>query len=71
MMVYYTTTDVIIFLIYVDDILVTRSNYNQIQLVITKLNTTFKLQDLGDVGFFLGIVVAKVNDDLHLRKKIC
>lgn len=42
-------------LIYVDDILLTRSSPSLIQSVITKLTGIFSLKQLGTLNYFLGI----------------
>jgi hypothetical protein len=44
-------------LVYVDDILLTRSNSALLHRLITLLQTEFKLRDMGFVHFFLGIEV--------------
>lgn len=67
-MVYHIEKDVIIFLIYVDDILVIGNNKSLIQTMISKLNNVFYLKDLGDMSLFLGLEVAKVVYGLHLSQ---
>ena len=44
-------------LVYVDDILLTKSNSAVLHRLITLLQSEFKLRDLGFVHFFLGIEV--------------
>lgn len=67
-MVYHIEKDVIIFLIYADDILVIGNNNSLIQTMISKLNNVFYLKDLGDMSLFLGLEVAKVVYGLHLSQ---
>ncbi|KAH9689176.1 retrovirus-related pol polyprotein from transposon RE1 [Citrus sinensis] len=55
-------------LVYVDDIIVTGSDSTQIQQVITNLQTTFALKDLGELHYFLGIQVTKTATGLHLSQ---
>ncbi|KAH9793062.1 retrovirus-related pol polyprotein from transposon RE1 [Citrus sinensis] len=55
-------------LVYVDDIIVTGSDSEQIQQVITNLQTTFALKDLRELHFFLGIQVTKTDTGLHLSQ---
>lgn len=45
----------VVFLIYVDDILITGNDNQFIQQLICKFNTTFTLKDLSELSFFLGI----------------
>lgn len=50
-------SEVAIMLVYVDDILFTRSDITLLQNVKIVLKTTFKIKDLGDLKYFLGIEV--------------
>ena len=59
---------ILLVLVYVDDIIVTGSDFAQIQQVITNLQTTFALKDLGELHFFLGIQVTKTDTCLHLSQ---
>ena len=51
--IYRSSKDLILFLIYVDDIIVTSPNPNSINTFITTLQTNFALKDLGPLHFFL------------------
>lgn len=42
-------------LVYVDDIFITGSSINEIQSLVTQLNTALSLKDLGNLSSFLGI----------------
>ncbi|PKU74614.1 Retrovirus-related Pol polyprotein from transposon TNT 1-94 [Dendrobium catenatum] len=53
-------------LIYVDDILITGNDSNQIQMVLRHLQAAFKLKQLGDIVLFLGIQVIKTNNGYFL-----
>ena len=53
-------------LIYVDDILVTGTDPSLIQSPIQKLQTEFKMKDLGPLGYFLGIQASRDSSGLHL-----
>ncbi|RVW58434.1 Retrovirus-related Pol polyprotein from transposon RE1 [Vitis vinifera] len=55
-------------LIYVDDILVTGTDPSLIQSLIQKLQTEFKMKDLGPLGYFLGIQASRDSSGLHLRQ---
>ncbi|KAH9736625.1 retrovirus-related pol polyprotein from transposon RE1 [Citrus sinensis] len=55
-------------LVYVDDIIVTGSSSCLIQQVISNLQSTFALKDLGELNYFLGIQVVKNSSGLHLSQ---
>jgi hypothetical protein len=55
-------------LIYVDDILITGTSLSHIASVIHQLQQVFKLQDLGNLHFFLGIQAVRSYQGLHLRQ---
>lgn len=56
----------IIFLVYVDDIIVTGTHLDSIQTLIVHLQSQFALKDLGPLHYFLGIEVSSHNNGLHL-----
>ena len=60
----------LIILIYVDDIIVTRTSSNLIECFITQLNENFALKDLGKLHYFLGIEVAGFVDGYLLFSQI-
>lgn len=45
-------------LVYVDDIIITRSSFSNIQQLISKFNTEFSLKQLGALDSFQGIEVS-------------
>jgi hypothetical protein len=55
-------------LIYVDDILFTRTSTSHIDSVIAKLHQVFKLKDLGNLSYFLGIHAVRSSQGLHLQQ---
>jgi hypothetical protein len=55
-------------LIYVDDILFTETSTSHIASVIAKLQQVFKLKDLGNLSYFLGIQAVRSSQGLHLRQ---
>ena len=61
--------DITYVLVYVDDILVTGSNVNEVPSLITKLNHSFALKDLGEISGFLGIQVTHTADGFHLSQR--
>ncbi|XP_031127558.1 uncharacterized protein LOC116029651 [Ipomoea triloba] len=61
--------DFIAILIYVDDILVGSPNLHQIQILKAFLDDTFKIKDLGSLGFFLGIEAHVGDSGLNLCQR--
>lgn len=55
-------------LIYVDDILVTGSHSSSILGLIQSLQKEFKMKDLGDLSYFLGIHVHRTSTGMHLNQ---
>ncbi|XP_062102934.1 uncharacterized mitochondrial protein AtMg00810-like [Humulus lupulus] len=55
-------------LVYVDDTIVTGNNSMELNLFITKLNTSFSLKDLGQLHYFLGIEVFRYNTGIYLSQ---
>lgn len=70
--VYHTNGKTIILLLYVDDIILTGSDSDQIQQLIKDLSLQFSMKDLGSLHYFLGIQVESTPNGLFLhQKKIC
>lgn len=55
-------------LVYVDDILLIKSNFTLVQCLITLLISQFKLRDLGAAHYFLGIKVTLTSMGLMLNQ---
>ncbi|XP_019178312.1 PREDICTED: uncharacterized protein LOC109173527 [Ipomoea nil] len=55
--------------VYVDDILMMGSDQDLVTQLASKLSTAFKIRDLGEPGFFLGIETVKCNDGILLSQK--
>lgn len=68
MFVQYFETDILLILVYVDDILITGSNFTHIEAVIQHLNSDFALKDLGEFSYFLGVEVILSVEGLHLSQ---
>ncbi|KAB5524828.1 hypothetical protein DKX38_022577 [Salix brachista] len=51
--------DILILLIYVDDILVTGNSSSKISDFILHLSSVFSMKDLGDIHYFLGLQIAR------------
>ena len=67
--VYNSATDILVLLVYVDDVLVTGSNSSLTSQLLTYLHNRFSLRDLGTVSYFLGIRVTQHSDTLHLTQQ--
>lgn len=50
-----TTSDIIMFLIYLDDILIMGSSSSKIKDILTYLSVALHINDLGDLYYFLGV----------------
>ena len=68
MFVYCNNFVMLVVLVYVNDIIVTRSNSLLIEQLIFSLNSCFALKDLGHLNFFLGIEVFSYGSSLHLSQ---
>ncbi|KAB2606067.1 hypothetical protein D8674_005784 [Pyrus ussuriensis x Pyrus communis] len=61
--------DIIVLLLYVDDIILTGSNVTKVQGVITALSEIFDLNDMGRLTYFLGLHIQyKSNGDMFLSQ---
>ncbi|KAM1015936.1 hypothetical protein ACFX2A_046675 [Malus domestica] len=49
--------DILILLLYVDDIILTGSCVTKVQLVVQELSSVFDLKDLGKLTYFLGLQI--------------
>ncbi|CAN6693356.1 unnamed protein product [Malus baccata var. baccata] len=61
--------DIVILLLYVDDIILTGSNSLNVQKVIDELSEVFELKDMGQLTYFLGLQIAyKSNGDIFVNQ---
>ena len=67
--IYRSGKDLILFLIYVDDIIVTSPNPTSINTLITTFQTDFALKDLGPFHFFLGVEAHKTASGMYLSQR--
>uniref|UniRef100_A0A803Q615 Integrase catalytic domain-containing protein n=1 Tax=Cannabis sativa TaxID=3483 RepID=A0A803Q615_CANSA len=65
---YASPTDIVIVLIYVDDIIITGNDTIKLQQFVDKLNQAFALKDLGDLHYFLGIEVVRDETGIYLSQ---
>lgn len=61
--------DLILLLIYVDDMIMTGNNAILMSQVTEFLSTHFKIKDLGPLSFFLGIQVTKTTDGFFMNQQ--
>ncbi|XP_015160754.1 uncharacterized mitochondrial protein AtMg00810-like [Solanum tuberosum] len=62
-------TDIVIVLVYVDDLLITGSRQSLIDTTKEDLQKQFKMKDLGDLKFFLGIECARSSRGIHMSQR--
>ncbi|WVZ67619.1 hypothetical protein U9M48_016671 [Paspalum notatum var. saurae] len=67
--IYRKDMTVIFMLIYVDDIIVTGSSDAAVSALLQDLRADFALKDLGELNFFLGMEVKKINDGIMLSQE--
>jgi hypothetical protein len=64
-----TRTGIVILVVYVDDIVITGSDKEGIQILINHLSLSFLTKDLGKLRYFLGIEVAKSKAGISLSQR--
>jgi len=62
-------SDLVVILVYVDDLLITGNSSQLIQEAKDTLNQNFKMKDLGNLRYFLGIEILKSKDGLLLNQR--
>ncbi|CAL9006084.1 unnamed protein product [Prunus brigantina] len=66
----YSDSAIVVLLLYVDDIILTGSNPQVIQEVITELGSVFELKDMGTLTYFLGLQISyKSNGDIFVSQQ--
>lgn len=63
-----TGSDLLILLLYVDDIILTGNNLLLIQQTITALGREFDMKDLGKLTYFLGLQVQYTSSGIHVNQ---
>ena len=64
-----TTSGIVILVVYVDDIVITGSDNDGIQVLIRHLCSSFLTKDLGKLRYFLGIEVARSKAGISLSQR--
>jgi len=52
--------------VYVDDVILAGNSLNEIEDVKALLNNAFKINDLGDLKYFIGFEVARSKKGIHI-----
>lgn len=55
--------------VYVDDIIIIDGYVRKVEILIATILRHFVVKNLGDLGFFLGVVVSRSSTYLRLSKK--
>lgn len=66
--IYHKGSDVIYLLLYVVDIILTGNNENLLEQLLTQLHKRFRMKDMGDLHYFLGIQVHQYAEGLLLNQ---
>ncbi|XP_019225143.1 PREDICTED: uncharacterized protein LOC109206740 [Nicotiana attenuata] len=64
-----TSHDIVIILVYVDDLLITSSNISLVEDAKNTLHNSFKVKDLGELRYFLGIEVMRSDQGILLNQR--
>jgi len=64
-----TSTNITIIAVYVDDILLTGSDYKEIQHIKSCLNAKFGIKDLGKLHYFLGLEISQTQAGVLLSQQ--
>ena len=62
------TNQLLLVLVYVEDIIVTGSHSTQVTHLIQQLHLQFSLKDLGPLHYFLGLKVHRTSTSIHLSQ---
>ncbi|CAM8975270.1 unnamed protein product [Rhodiola kirilowii] len=66
---YAHTVDFLILLVYVDDIVITGTSATLINDVKAFIHSAFRIKDLGQLKYFLGIEVARSNEGIFINQR--
>jgi len=62
----FSTNTIIALLLYVDDVVLAGNDIHEISRITALLDDTFKIKNLGDLKFFLGLEVTRSTSGIHL-----
>ncbi|XP_014517256.1 uncharacterized protein LOC106774731 [Vigna radiata var. radiata] len=61
--------NITIMIVYVDDIILSGNDINDINHITNMLNDRFKIKNLGNLSYFLGFEVARSSEGIHLSQR--
>ena len=61
--------DLLVILVYVDDLLVTGSSLHHIQQIREEVQKRFKMKDLGELKYFLGIEFSRSKEGILMNQR--
>ncbi|KAI5352788.1 hypothetical protein L3X38_005680 [Prunus dulcis] len=68
MFVYRHSFQIMVLLLYVDDIVLTWNTHSMLSSFISTLGTEFEIKDLGPLHYFLGLEVTSIQSGIHLSQ---
>ena len=66
-----SSSGIILLVVYVDDIIITRSDSKGILSLKSFLHSQFHIEDLGMLKYFLGVEVMRSKEFCYLNEKMC
>lgn len=64
-----TTSLFLCVIVYVDDIIISSNNDTEVALLKTQLKSFFKLRDLGEMKYFLGLEIARSSEGIYICQR--
>lgn len=65
----FSTNNITALLVYADDIVLTGNDLHEISRITALMDNTFKIKNLGDLKFFIGLEVARSTSSIHLCQR--
>jgi len=62
-------TNITILLVYVDDIILAGNHLPNIEQIMQSLDDTFKVKNLGNLKYFLGLEIARSREGIHVSQR--
>ncbi|KAG6538319.1 hypothetical protein ZIOFF_003434 [Zingiber officinale] len=67
--IYFQDGTLIYFLVYIDDLIITRSDASSVDVIVCKLHAKFTIKDLGALSLFCGVEVLLTSNGLLLSQQ--